>query len=378
MKKLKVAIVIPTHTDAKSSLHVLLEVYNCLIKTKKIEATIFTDKYEGQDYKGFNIVKISSPDYNTLLSKFLLLLGLPRHYYSSLVEKLMGYDVIESSNPEFYLFAYESYLAARKYKTRLVLRTSQTVDGFFLFRFSKYFILPFAKKAYDYCAFLLFTNPDAQARAERLGLVEKNSKRSIVTGHATDTAVFKPAKIKKSPDSGKKIILSVGGLYKIKGHHIIINSLAKVRQKHDAELWIAGSGYYKKNLEALCLQLGLSKHVRFLGSKAKEELAVIYNMADVFVLANYQEITPAVNEALACGVPVVVMECGGREFVLPNEGCGLISKKFDIEDMSEKIMRLLDNNDLAKRVAARGRARVINNFSTENVAEKFYKAFTLK
>lgn len=371
MKKIKVAVVIPTHANLRSSLHVLVEIYRHLEKTRNIKATIFTDSKNSFDY-GIGTVKVKGLDYNTFFSKILFFLGLPRHFYIGLIGKLKGYDVIETSNPEFYVFAYQGYLAARKYNAKLILRTSQTIDGFFLFRLTKHLFIPIAKKAYDFASWLFFTNPEAAERAVRLGLMQKNSGKVVITGHAVDTSVFKPLKIKKPK---KPIILSVGGLYKIKGHHLIIEALSKVREDIDAELWIAGEGYYKKRLEQLAEKFGISGNVKFLGSKPKKELAEIYNKSSVFVLANYQEITPAVNEALACNVPVVVMECGGRKLVIPNEDYGLIANRFDAEDMAGKISALIEDKGLARKIAKKGRNHIMKNFSLKKVADKFYRAF---
>ncbi len=375
MPKLKVAVVIPTHSNLKSSLHNLLKVYEYLVRKYGFEVTVFIDKKHDFSYRNFKVKKIKGVDHQTLFEKLFLVLGLQRDYYTDLVEKLKGYDIIETSNPEFYWFAYQSFLAARKYNSRLVLRTSQTVDGFYLFKFTKIIPVSIARKAYRYAKYLLFTNPEAAARCARLGLTEKNSKKTMVIGHATDTANFKPLNLKKNKN--KAILLSVGGLYEIKGHHLIIKALRKVIDNGvEAELWIVGDGYYKSKLADLAKSLGLEKNVKFLGSKSHDELASIYNKSDIFVLANYQEATPAVNEALACGLPVVAMECGGIEFVIPDENYGLVSKKFDTDDMASKIIRIVKDKSLAKRLAANGRKKVLDNFSIEKVAAKFYRAFT--
>ena len=198
--------------------------------------------------------------------------GIPRFYYTDLVEKLKGYDVIESGNPEFCMFAYQSYKAARRYNAKLIYRTSQTVEGFYLFKLTKYIIVPIMRNAYAYANALLFTNPKAEERCIRLGLIEKNSKKAIMIGHATDTKTFKPLNVKK--DKRKTILLSVGGLYKIKGHHLIIKALKKLIDKgHKAELWIIGDGYYQNNLKDLANQLNLQDKVKFLGKKDHKELA---------------------------------------------------------------------------------------------------------
>ncbi|MBW2976551.1 glycosyltransferase family 4 protein [Candidatus Woesearchaeota archaeon] len=374
MGKLKVAIVMPTHFDINSSLNNFLKTYQYLIKNRNIEVTLLTDKKNNINVKGFKIEKINGVDYGTILEKILFILGIPRFCYTDLSEKLKGYDVITANNPEFYAYAYQAYKAAKKYKTRFILRTSQTVEGFFLFKLTKYIIDPIAKNAYDYAKFTIFTNPQAEQRCLKLGLI-RDSKKSIITGHATDTKCFKPIKV-RNPD--KTILLSVGGLYKIKGHHLIIQSLKKIINKgyKNTELWIVGKGYYERYLRDLAKRLGLENNVKFLGSKGHEELAKIYNMSSIFILANYQEITPAVNEALACEKPVVVIDCGGKEFVIPNKDYGLISKKFDVDDMADKIIFLMKNKKEAKRIAKNGRKRILGNFSVKRVAEKLYKAFT--
>jgi len=374
MKALRVALVMPNHFDINSSLNNFIKTYQYLIKKKNIEVTLFTDKKNSVNIKNFKMQKINGLDYKTIFEKILFVLGIPRFYYTDLIEKLKGFDVITANNPEFYAYACQSYKAAKKYNTRFVLRTSQTVEGFFLYKLAKYVINPIVKKVYDYASWLIFTNPQAEERCLKLGLID-NKKKSIITGHATDTKTFKPIKVKKT---GKTILLSVGGLYKIKGHHIIIQALKNIIDKgnKNTELWIVGKGYYEDYLRNLAKKLKVENNVKFLGSKGHDELAKIYNSSDIFVLANYQEITPAVNEALACEKPIVVMECGGRDFVLPNENYGLVSRKFDAEDMAEKIILLIKNPKLAAKIAKNGRKRILEKFSIEKVADKLYRSFT--
>ena len=374
MKAIKVALVMPNHFDINSSLNNFIKTYQYLIKNRNIDVTLFTDRKNNVKVKDFKIQKINGLDYKTIFEKILFVLGIPRFYYTGLIEKLKGYDVITANNPEFYAYACQACKAAKKYNTRFVLRTSQTVEGFFLYKLTKYIINPTVKKAYNYASYLIFTNPQAEERCLKLGLID-NKKKSIVTGHATDTATFKPVKVVKSK---KTILLSVGGLYKIKGHHIIIQALKNIIDKgyRNIELWIVGKGYYENYLRNLAKKLKVEKNVKFLGSKGHNELAKIYNMSDIFVLANYQEITPAVNEALACEKPVVVMECGGRDFVIPNESYGIVSRKFDADDMAEKVMLLAKNRKLAAKIAKNGRKRVLENFSIEKVADKLYRSFT--
>ena len=130
MRKLKVAIVMPTHFDIHSSLENFLKTYQYLIKNKNIEVTLFTDKKNNINVKDFKIEKINGIDYKTILEKILFLFGIPRFYYINLAEKLKGFDVINANNPEFYAYSYQAYLAAKKYNlTSFVELSSKTGEN---------------------------------------------------------------------------------------------------------------------------------------------------------------------------------------------------------------------------------------------------------
>ena len=152
------------------------------------------DRKNDVKVRDFKIQKINGLDYKTIFEKILFVLGIPRFYYKDIVEKLKGFDVITANNPEFYAYACQAYKAAKKYNTRFILRTSQTVEGFFLYNLTKYIVNPIAKKAYDYASYTIFTNPQAEERCLKLGLID-SKKKSVITGHATDTATFKPIKV---------------------------------------------------------------------------------------------------------------------------------------------------------------------------------------
>lgn len=373
MKKYRLAFVHPTYPNIYSSLNNLLKVYSFLQKKKNVEVTIFTDARNKVAYNEFKVVKVKGIDYQTPIEKALFFLGVPRFFYKDLVQKLRGFDVIESSSPEFYGYGYQSFLGAKKHKAKLLYRNSTSKEGFFLYKISKYFTTPIVRKGYSYATACLFANPEAEQRCLRLGLL-KNKKKSVIVGHPTDVSCFKPQKVKKPK---RKILLSVGGLYEIKGHHLIIKALKRLIDKGrtDVELWIVGEGYYGKTLKKMVREQKMGNHVKFLGKQEHDSLVKLYNQCTIFVLANYQEITPAVNEAWACEKPVVVMECGGCSFTILSNQYGFVSKKFDTEDMTRKIEFLLNNPKKAEAMGKKGRKLVVNKFSIDKVAEKIYSSF---
>lgn len=378
MKKLKIATVIPPHVNLNSSYFNLAKVYSYIVKNYNAEITVFVDNKLNFSFDKLKAIKVTSIDNNFGLYKVLFFLGLPRLFYIDLVRKLKGFDVIETSSPEFYGYAIQSWIAAKKYNAKLCLRHSTTYYNFFLFPYTKFIALSIAKKAANYASKLMFSNPQSMQRYIDFGLVEKNSKKIVILGHATDTSIFKPVNVKKNnkKDSNKTVLLSVGALIKVKGHQNAIKALKLLVDKgHKAELWIAGEGNDRQWLQDIVKSEGVEEYVKFFGRKNHNELALIYNKADIFVLANLQEITPAVNEALACKKPVVVMECGGADFVIPNRNYGIVTKKNDIRDFADGIEFFLKNRKKATESAEKGYKRVIENFSIEKVAEKIYKAY---
>lgn len=129
------------------------------------------------------------------------------------------------------------------------------------------------------------------------GLRIKSSKRHILS-QGIDTDFFKP-----DPNVARGTeILSVGRLAKTKRHDLIIRAM----QFAHRDLWIAGDGPEKNNLEALARELGVASRVHFLGPRTQDELRALYRRAGVFAhTSETGSLDKVVLEALACGCPVI-------------------------------------------------------------------------
>lgn len=375
MANLKIAAVIPPHVNLSSSYLNLAKVYSCITKKYNAEITVFVDRKINFSFDGLKSKKVTPIDNNFGLYKIPFFFGVQRFFYIGLVKNLKGFDVIESSSPEFYGYALQSWKAAKKYKSKLCYRHSTTYYNFFLFPYTKFFALSVARRAARYASRLMFTNPQSMKCYVDFGFVNENSKKISILGHATDTKIFMPRKVEKED---KIILLSVAALIKVKGHQNIIRALKLIIDSgnRDIELWIVGEGKDREWLEGIAKQEGVSQYVKFLGRKNHNELSAIYNKADIFVLANLQEVTPAVNEALACRKPAVVMDCGGADFAIPSKEYGIITKKESISDLAEGIHMIMRDKKMADKIAENGYKRVIENFSIEKVADKIWKAYS--
>ena len=124
--------------------------------------------------------------------------------------------------------------------------------------------------------------------------------------------------------TGAPLLISVGYLIERKGHHIVIEALAKLRVRQPgARLLIVGEGPDRARLLASAAKLGVQDDVYFAGAVDNAELYLWYSAADVLVLASSREgWANVLLEAMACGAPVVATEVWGTPEVVANELVG--------------------------------------------------------
>jgi glycosyltransferase involved in cell wall biosynthesis len=97
--------------------------------------------------------------------------------------------------------------------------------------------------------------------------------------------------------------------------------------------------------------------VRFLGQLDSEALATTLCAADVFVWPALREAYGmAILEALSLGLPVVACEEGGVSDLVEHEGNGLLAKKRSATELAICLDRLVGDEALRARLAAKARA----------------------
>lgn len=100
----------------------------------------------------------------------------------------------------------------------------------------------------------------------------------------------------------------------------------------------------------------------------RQELAEIYSAADVFANPTREDTFPTVNmEALACGTPVVTFRTGGSPEI-PDETCGAVVEKNDVEAFVQQIQRICEQKPYSTE-ACRFRAQTY--FDREKCLQKY-------
>jgi len=144
----------------------------------------------------------------------------------------------------------------------------------------------------------------------------------------------------------KKIIVTIGRLSEQKNHKLLIKSFANVRKQLDCNLVIIGSGKLKNKLFLVIDKYNLTKHIKIIDKVDNPYPYLFY--ADLFVLSsNWEGFGLVLIESLACNLKIVSTDCPGspRE-ILSELNTALLCKNNDSEDLTKKIMLMMNKNKL--------------------------------
>jgi len=156
-----------------------------------------------------------------------------------------------------------------------------------------------------------------------------------------------------------------------------IKAVAKLVFDHslwDVRLSLAGSGSaeHESHLRFLVNQEGLTDYVSFLGWVPPEEMPGLLRNFDVLLVTSTwaEPFARVVLEGMISGLVVVATSTGGTtEIVLDNEN-GLLFTPGDPEDLAQKIIRLMNDPELRKRLALAGKQTIKENFTITKMMDE--------
>lgn len=191
-----------------------------------------------------------------------------------------------------------------------------------------------------------------------------------------------------------RYFLNVGRMVAKKNLDTLIRAYAAACAADPAQprLVFVGSGPLEMELRENCVRLGLSfvdlrcrpskgngrpaeADVLFFGFRQADELPVFYSLATAFVLPSVREEWGLViNEAMACGLPVVVSKVVGcaPDLVLDGEN-GFQFDPDDVDELAERLRWLGENPDEVTRMGNRSR-EIIAEWDVTRFARNARKA----
>jgi colanic acid/amylovoran biosynthesis glycosyltransferase len=187
-----------------------------------------------------------------------------------------------------------------------------------------------------------------------------------------DLGHFTPASGTRSP-----LVLFVGRLVEKKGCAFLLEAMKTVfALRPDAQLLIIGDGPLRSSLEKLAADYRLTNFC-FAGANDSAFVRMQMSRASLLVVPSVTAATgdseglpTVICEAQAMGLPVVgTRHAGIPEAVVHNE-TGFLVEERSVDELAERILQLLNDNELRESFAKAARTRVEEHFDLRIQTEK--------
>lgn len=229
------------------------------------------------------------------------------------------------------------------------------------------------KSKYKWLYKFLFTKAD---RAVVLSQFWQDEVRIEIGEKVNPIIIFNPS-LSVAVRSGRKqshttnYILFAGTLNDRKGFKDLIKGFSLIAKKYpDWKIVFAGNGEIESGM-ALSKQLNIEQQVEFAGWISGSKKEEVFTNASIFCLPSYAEGFPmAVLDAMSFSLPVIATPVGGTTDVFKDDYHLLIFKPGDINELADKLQRLIDSDDLKDTLVANSAIVLRDNFTLSKVTEK--------
>jgi glycosyltransferase involved in cell wall biosynthesis len=188
-----------------------------------------------------------------------------------------------------------------------------------------------------------------------------------------------PTQEPRLPPSSPPTVAFAGRLVREKGADVLVRAFDKVvRQIPDARLLLAGDGPESERVKRLIADLGLSSSVSMLGHLPQPEVecrtAVAWVQAIPSLWAEPFGLVAA--EAMMRGTAVVASASGGLAEIVRDGKTGFLVPPGDAEALTEALIHLLQDRELAEQMGRAGRKIALAHFSESTYVNRFLQGYS--
>ena len=208
-----------------------------------------------------------------------------------------------------------------------------------------------------------------QSKGARNYFDSKVRRRSVIIPNP----VFINAKDFQEIRERRKAIVTIGRLHPQKNQKLLIDAFAMIADRiPEYSLEIYGRGDLEPDLRDQIIKLGMEDRI-YLKGDHKDVHHLIYD-ASLFVLSSdYEGLPNALLEAMTLGIPCISTDCrpGGAREIIEDGKNGFIVKVGDREALSERMLQLILERDLAESFSER--ARKSTRFQPKEIYDQWEK-----
>lgn len=301
------------------------------------------------------------------------------------IKKKHGFDVIHACNPPDLIFLVASWFKLF-YGTKFIFDHHDLNPELYESKFNKRGFFYSALKISERLTFsladtVISTNQSYKEIAETRG--KKEPENVIVVRSGPDLRFFNKVEPNQKFNNGRKYLVGYLGVmgefdgvdHLVKAAHYLI----KEKGRNDIQFCFVGGGPMLESLSKLSKKLGIEENVEFTGRVSDEEL--IERLSSCDVCANPDPLNPLndkstmnkILEYMALERPIVQYDL--LEGKRSAGEASLYAEPNNIEDLGDKIVLLLENEEMRKQMGRIGRKRMEEEFEWKFQEEKLLNAY---
>jgi glycosyltransferase involved in cell wall biosynthesis len=338
-----------------------------------VELALVTPPYwQGDDGSKQVLERLYTQGYQMIVTPMMLNGNFHLHYYPRLgkIMREIRPEIVHIDEEPYNFATFHAMRLANRYKARALFFTWQNLY--------RNYPPPFRQMElynYRHAAAALAGNRDAAEILKRKGY---RGPIHIIPQFGFDTDIYKRTEPRKPRATGDPFTLGfVGRLKDNKGLDLLIEALVSLPDY--CRVVFIGNGPMKGILEEQATRLGVSERVVFKGGLPTYEIPKEMQQLDALVLPSVtrpnwiEQFGRVLPEAMSCETPVIGSRSGEIPYVIGD--AGLIFAEGNVQELITCIRQLLDDPNLYAHLASKGRQRVLEHYTQQQIARQTYEVY---
>lgn len=344
-----------------------------LAKCPGVELTLVTPEYWQTDDGSKQVLeRLYTQGYEMIVTPMKFNGNFHLHYYPHLSQ------IMRSIQPDIVHIDEEPYNFATFHAMRLAHRQQAKALFFTWQNLYRTYPPPFRQMElynYRHAAAALAGNRDATEVLKRKGY---HGPVHVIPQFGFDTDIYRRTEPRQPRATGDPFTIgSIARLKDNKGLDLLIEALVNLPDY--CRVVFIGNGPMKSSLEEQATRLGVRERVVFMGNIPTFQVPQELQRLDALVLPSVtrpnwiEQFGRVLPEAMACETPVI----GSRSGEIPNVigDAGLIFQEGNVPELVACIQKLLNDPALYASLAAKGRQRVLDNYTQAHIAKQTYEVY---
>jgi len=344
-----------------------------LAKFPGVELTLVTPEYWQSDDGSKQVLeRLYTHGYRMIVTPMTLNGNFHLHYYPRLG------SIMREVRPEIVHIDEEPYNFATFRAMRLAVQQKAHALFFTWQNLYRNYPPPFRQMElynYRHATVALAGNRDAADILRRKGY---HGPIRIIPQFGFDTDIYRRTEPRPPRSPEAPFILGyLGRFVENKGLPTLVEALTSLPER--CRVVFIGNGPMKSELEEQATRLGVADRITFKAGVPTYEVPKELQQMDALVLPSLtrpnwkEQFGRVLCEAMACETPVIGSNSGEIPYVI--DDAGRVFQEGNSQELAACVRRLLDDPQLYATLATKGRQRVLENYTQEQIAKQTYEVY---